>query len=410
MKSLLFSVIMLGTIAASAQRGECYTGRYLVPYYQQVDVQTDILFGENLQPTIFNPAARQQLFLDFYQPANDTLSTGRPLILWAFGGAFVFGSRKNGDIIELCNRFSQLGYANAAIDYRLTSDLVFSGSDSLSYVAVMKGKHDMQAAIRFFVQDARGANLYNIDTARIFVGGVSAGAITALHAAYLNENSEIPSIVDTTAIGGLAGLSGNPGFPMPIAGVINLCGGLGDTTWMKAGDIPVVSVHGDKDDVVPYGTDTITLFNLGLLLHGSASVQEHADRIGVNAALYTFVDQLHVPWSNNAQGPFMDTTFGFVRDFLYPIVCAIPLGDEKPSLAEQVTIWPNPAHTHATATWPASTEAQLQLIDIQGRIVWTSTAMGTNQIILSRGNLASGLYWLSIITPEKRYSLPMHWQ
>lgn len=411
MKMTLIWLFALISVSAFAQRDECYTGRYLVPYYQQVDVQADILFGENLQPTIFNPTATQQLYLDFYQPANDTLSTGRPLILWAFGGAFVLGSRKNGDIIELCNRFSKLGYANAAIDYRLTSDLVFFGSDSLSYVAVMKGKHDMQAAIRFFVQDARGPNLYNIDTARIFVGGVSAGAITALHTAYLNEISEIPAIVDTAAIGGLAGLSGNPGLPMPVAGVINLCGGLGDTTWLKAGDVPVVSVHGDKDDVVPYGTDTITLFNLGLLLHGSASVQEHADRIGVTADLYTYVDQLHVPWSNNPQGPYMDTTFGFVRDFLYPIVCAIPLAVEEKEAKQHVQVWPNPAHTVATVQWPGQDQsAQLQLLDIQGRVVWAGTATGSNQATIPRNQVPAGMYWISILTHNNRYTTPMYWQ
>ena len=57
-------------------------------------------------------------------------------------------------------------------------------------------------------------NTYDIDTNRIYIGGSSAGAITALHVAYLDDVCEISGYLNQTVInqlGGLEGASGNPG-------------------------------------------------------------------------------------------------------------------------------------------------------------------------------------------------------
>ena len=73
-------------------------------------------------------------------------------------------------------------------------------------------------------------------------GGVSAGGIIAVNAAYLDQESEIPaSIVDyIDENGGLEGSSGNEGYDSHFHGIINLCGAIGDYNWIVEGDIPIV--------------------------------------------------------------------------------------------------------------------------------------------------------------------------
>ena len=60
------------------------------------------------------------------------------------------------------------GYAVASIDYRLDT--------SISNRAVINAMYDARAAIRFF---KAYASTYKIDTAKVFMGGESAGAMSS---------------------------------------------------------------------------------------------------------------------------------------------------------------------------------------------------------------------------------------
>ena len=53
---------------------------------------------------------------------------------------------------------------------------------------VLKAMHDVKAAIRYFrMMDETSPEVYKIDSERIFAGGVSAGAIAAVNAGYLDQ-------------------------------------------------------------------------------------------------------------------------------------------------------------------------------------------------------------------------------
>lgn len=387
---------------------ECDGIRYNQPAIATITITDSVRYGANVQPTLLNPNNIQQLYLDVYTPQPDTVQQ-RPLIIWAFGGGFVTGSRTNPSMTTLSTRFSQMGYVCASIDYRLTPELAFFGNDTLAKYAVVKAMHDMRAAIRFFWKSARNGNPYHIDTNRIFIGGVSAGAVTSLHTAYLNTMAEWPAAVDSTGLGGLAGNSGNAGYPSKIAGVINLAGGIGDTAWVDPNEAPLVSMHGNKDNVVPYGTDTVTLFNMGLLLHGSASLQEQANRIGLQAELYTFFGAGHVPFASNTNGPYMDTTIQFIKNFLYPLVCNSVLSAHqniKPDKSLLSNIYPNPASTNITIAGKG--RALLQLYNAMGHVVHREEANLPAQI--HRQNWPDGWYLLSIRQGDSAQQLPVIWR
>lgn len=298
----------------------CDGMRYNSPIFS-TSVDLGVNYGNAPQATLFNPNATMDLDVDIYQPVGDTLSK-RPLIIWAFGGSFVFGSSLSPDIVTLCEEFTKMGYVNASIDYRLTTDLIWNNNTDNAYKAVMKAAHDMKAAIRFFYKDAATSDVYRIDTSRIFIGGVSAGGIAAVHVAYLDEISEVPSLIYNEYInnGGLEGNSGNPGYSSDVAGVINLCGALLDTTMMKSGDEPLVSLHGTNDGTVPYNAALITTLGVNLFIHGSSSMHDHADNnINLYNEFYSWQGAGHTPFVSDAD--YMDTTVQFVRDFLYTRVC-----------------------------------------------------------------------------------------
>lgn len=393
-RNTLTTVLIFLLVAFQVKAQECGGQRYIDEIFT-VDVTTGIKFGEGIQPNLINPNATQELFFDIYQPGGDTLAR-RPLIIWAFGGGFVFGTRVSPDIVSLSNAFAKRGYVNASIDYRLSPDLVFNSDPANAYEAIMKGSHDMAAAIRFFYKDAATVDAYRIDTTRIFIGGVSAGAFSALHAVHIDELNEIPTEIYNLFIdnGSFEGNSGNPGYSRDVAGVINLCGALGDTAWIDPIGIPIVSVHGDNDGVVPYGSQINTLFGVNLMTHGSGSIHAKLDQLGTENALHTFHGEGHTPFVLSA--PHMDTTVWFVRDFLYDHVCqaATPLEDELPDKDFLINIFPNPNNGQfmIEIDGTVGTTLKMDLLDHLGREILSSQKVTNGVNNLNISGVAPGVY------------------
>ena len=285
-----------------------------------IEISSNIKFGEALQPTLTNPNNTQPLFLDFYQPIATNVEQ-RPLIILAFGGAFVFGSKDNFDIVTLCKEFAKRGYACAAIDYRLSPSLVFNSTLPNVYEAILKATHDMRASIRFFHKDAATDNLYKINTSKIFIGGVSAGAITALQIAHLDHLSEVPESFRATfnSMGGFEGNSGNLGYPDDFAGLINICGAMLNVDHINPlTATPTLSFHGTDDTIVPYTDGNLVFLMSSLPVSGSAAIHEKLDELNISNQLYTYEDEGHTPYVTNRA--LLDSTEVVMRDFLYPFV------------------------------------------------------------------------------------------
>lgn len=323
MKSLKFaSIFFIALILFSCEKDDDTNPVGDQRYYDEmfnVEVIANIKFGEAEQPTLTNPNNIQELFMDVYQPVNDA-ETARPVIILAFRGGFVFGNKESADIVSLCNAFAKRGYVCASIDYRLSTDLVVNNDVEKAYEAVAKAVHDMRASIRYFHKDASSGNSFKIDPNKIYIGGVSAGAVTALHIVHLDE-SEIPvelqEYVDQN--GGLSGNSGNAGYSENVAGVISLCGALLDVDLINPAVItPIVSMHGNEDNIVPYSSGTVTILDIGLAMDGSAAIHPKLNEYGIKNAFYTYQGAGHTPFVNNEAQ--MDVTVNFIRDFLYEIV------------------------------------------------------------------------------------------
>ena len=311
---LLFSMLLT--------QSDCLGGRYADDIFD-VDVEYGVEYGENInEEFLFGTEYNETLYMDVYEPSGDALDE-RPVIFFMFGGSFVGGSRDSGNMVALCNSYASKGYVAVAIDYRLTPNLILDPSSQKAYEAVIKAIHDLKAAIRYFRMDYEQGNSFRIDPGRVFVGGVSAGAIASLNTVYINSEEEALSLVSQDfldSVGGLEGVSGNPGYESNVHGIVNFCGAIGEYDWIEEGDVPIVSMHGDQDGTVPYSDNSVTLFGLDVQVYGSQIIDEVMNDLGNYSALHTYVGGGHVPFSPND----MDFEFEFTSQFLYPIVCAEP--------------------------------------------------------------------------------------
>lgn len=260
--------------------------------------------------------------MDIYRPAGDG-ELNRPVVILAHGGFFLAGSNDGVDVVPLCEDLARMGYVAASISYRLGIDNVFDLETSLQE-AVLRGVHDAKAAVRFFRRShAEEGNPWGIDPSRIVMGGSSAGAFIALHAAYIDDLSEVPDVIDLTQQGlggGLEGFSGNPGYASDVLSIINISGAIGDADWIEAGDVPVVSTHGTADGTVPFGTGPISLLGANVIdVDGSWPVHIRAEEVGLDHRFVTFEGAGHVP--HMSSDFYYDLTRAAVTGFTSRQVC-----------------------------------------------------------------------------------------
>jgi acetyl esterase/lipase len=233
--------------------------RYRDAIFPGVSITKDVTYGS----AVNQQGQNVTLALDVYQPTGDNV-TSRPAIVWVHGGSFCCGDKTSGEIVDEATTFAKKGYVNVSINYRLdpngcsasapTSHCVFEIQDSM---------HDAQAAVRFL---RANATTYGVDTARIAIGGTSAGAITALNVAYNPDD---------------VGTSGNPGFSSAVRAAASLSGAkiLGT---VNTGDAEALLFHGTSDPLVPYqwAQNTVT----------------EATKAGVGIYLTTWQGAGHAPY------------------------------------------------------------------------------------------------------------------
>lgn len=385
----VFAVSLVGSISLHAQEG-CGTGRYNSEVFSDYTLTSDIIYGNNAQGS-------GDLKLDVYEPTGDSISQ-RPLIILAHGGSFISGTKTDDPAVtESCKRFAKMGYVTASIDYTLGFDQLPPNSEAAARTVYVTAR-ELKTAVRFFRKDAATTNTYKINTDVIIIGGNSAGAIIALHTAYLDQYSELPAGVDTSSLGGIEGYEyGNVGYPSHVAAVVNMAGAIGDTTWMLNNTaIPVVSAHGDADGTVPYGSQTIVFLGLFPVMDvdGSGSINEFTTNHGMLADLLTFPGDDHCPWNSDAAK--MTQMINHNRDFLFDIVCTYASVEENDKLS--VNTWPNPASDILSVQLSeVSGNMNYKLVDMNGRVVlFGNKTVNNNTIQISVETLSNGLYTLLV--------------
>jgi hypothetical protein len=417
MRNFSFIFILICSFSAAVQ-AQCIGGnRYRLPVFSYDSVM-NVKYGANVTASSSTP---QDLLLDVYLPANDTFSK-RPVIFFTHGGSFLFGTKADGDVVYLCREFARRGYVCISQDYRLGFE---SFDQSGAIRGVWRAMQDSRAAVRYMKANA---DSFKIDTNMIIYGGSSAGAFCALNVAFLDEPQEIPAGIDTSAyagsgslgLGNFRGTTNNLPNSDNVHAVVNLCGAMGDTSWIQPKDsnIAVISLHGTADATVPYGSAVIKLLGSIPLLEvdGSASIRERMNNIEHPNYFFTYCGQDHVPYAGLAgwQRAWMDTTVRFVAKHLYENVlkcgfsgyytpqidsadCPKGLGIAGSAL-QAIEIFPNPVAEELQIKG-ISEKTTCTLYGINGMLIWKAELFEDSTLDL--GKWDAGVYFLRLQTNEE---------
>jgi len=270
-----------------------------------------------------------ELKMDIYQPKNAG-DQERPLLLVIHGGAFYIGDKSSPPIVEFCRYFASLGYTTASINYRLGFIPNKSSVERTGYNAVQ----DAHAAMRFLVENK---NKYQIDTALIFVCGTSAGAITTLNLAFMQNDARPESTYGSLFSSDLGNIESSGNLltaRFKIKAIGNMWGAVNDLNHLKSAPVAVVSFHGDKDRIVPYGYDypfEIVSKNVGKAvfgkMYGSSEIHKMLKKLNRREKLYTFEGFDHEPHVDskgnlNSKHAFIKTN---MADFFYEEIVPIPI-------------------------------------------------------------------------------------
>lgn len=291
MKKFVRSIMPLLLLGSTVQ-----AQRFTTEVFPSAQKTADIVYGSNFQVLTGSPQS-VQLKLDIYEPSGmtDTMAL-RPLIVFLHTGSYLpavlngtpTGSRNDSAAIEICTRFARRGFVVANVDYRLGWNPAGSNVDirrGTLINAVFRSIQDAKAAVRYMRSTAKIGNAYKIDTTKFIIGGQGTGGYIALNyvalktAAQIQIPKFISNITDATygfqagqpyvnlqALGDFDGYGGlptlnnsnnSPGHTNDVQFVFNMGGALGDSSWLTAGQPPMVAFHLMGDPFAPYGNGIV---------------------------------------------------------------------------------------------------------------------------------------------------------
>lgn len=474
------------TLTLSAQNR-----RYVDQLFSNVRLDTTITYGVNATALALSQAGQaipQPLQMDVYRPDGDTVKN-RPIVLVFHTGNFLpfpqnggtGGTRRDSVVVEVCRRLARMGYVSAAVSYRLGWNPVApSQSDRIFGIinAAYRGVQDARTAIRFIKRSIKEqANPYGVDSTKITVWGIGTGGYVSLATASLDAYSKVllpkftvqvgtqvvPMVIESingdingTSVGVVpAGIT----YPFPAGDTlnypnhvgytsnyqltVNLGGAMGDSSWVDAGQKPIISFHVPTDPFAPYNCSVLNVpppINLPVVdVCGSNIVSVQQDRFGNNQIWKTanFVDPItqvaktrnsgreglyplpqtdpteSAPWdfysptNPNATTPpnptrarlYIDT----IMQYFAPRAC-VSLGlncdlrgvsSTKIITAGDVDLQvaPNPAFDQVRIQTSLDFPIQdIQVFDLSGKMVKSAINLKDSNYTLHRGNLSNGMY------------------
>lgn len=471
------------------------------------------------------------LFCDIYQPdpAQDW-TTDRPVLIYFHTGSFLpkglaspMGEKTDSAAVEICTRFAKKGYVVVSATYRVgwlanSTDLDLRRGTNL--LAVYLAIQDAKSAVRFLRKtESADGDPYGIDPNHIGLIGQGSGGYITLAYASIDKLTELTNptkfqhsvsgtglygqpvnagdpYIDTSIVGDWDGygamvtLTGNttpiglpevdqtqpgrnfinhPGYSADVDFVMNMGGALGDSTWLEAGDVPVISLHCRYDFFAPYYRGMVQVpvggtFYPVVYVNGSHSVSRMSNLFGnndvfVNAnftdvyttkalnnphnlgqqeGVFTFnippADpnlpfQINAnPWDwwdpadpmgANETNPnikaqsmlYIDTVVGYSTPRIYEAM-GKPIGVKEWQSEEPLArIYPNPAREQLTLEALGAGEEirSFEILDITGKTV-LSGAPVTARHTADISSLHAGLYFVKVNTGGKNqtFKLTVH--
>lgn len=399
-----FLLLMFVSATLNAQDLGCDGSRYKNDVFSAVK-KTTVTYAPTVGPT----GIAVNLQMDVYEPEGDVVPQ-RPAVVLAHGGSFLFGDRTMME--RWCLLLAKKGYVAATISYRLYPFIVLGLPDSIDiFDTAVKAVGDMRAAVRYFREDAATANQFHVDPNHIYIGGYSAGAVTALHCSYMDSNDEIPPFLQTLIDnnGGFEGISGtvsNKTFSSSSKAVVNMSGGLYRNFWIDQNEVPIVSIHGTADATVPFVSGLAA--NIAYL-EGSFKLHQRATDIGLWNNLHVVPGGGHTDIYDNAiYQPHLDTFWVNATNLLESLTCS-SVGAFEPYTWENswsLSPNPNPGISLKLSLPVELITADVQVSNLLGVAFYQQRNVGNGEAI-NMPDLPAGVYLVQITdpaNPTKRFA------
>ncbi len=240
------------------------------------------------------------LYIDIYKPLGDN-NPLRPMVLFIHGGGFSGGNYK--DVTNQAKSFAERGYVAATASYRLgffrpvfPDNYPYALDKAEPERAAYRAMLDIKGAVRYL----KGRNQTDsADILNFFIGGFSAGAITSLNVAFVNDNKFRPASCDSInsvvyqgiiykrpSLGPVEGTLNLNGHNTSVRGVLNYFGAVADTAVLETAKPAVFNYHQLGDPVVPAGINK-PFYGIGLgisdnwpMLYGSTIISRRLTALG----------------------------------------------------------------------------------------------------------------------------------
>jgi Secretion system C-terminal sorting domain len=458
-----------------------YAQRYLTNVFPSATVTSDVVFGQNYSVLTGAPVL-QDLKMDVYQPTGDTLSA-RPLIVYLHTGSFLpkgvnqlpTGSKLDSTTVAMCTDFARKGYVVAAVAYRTgwnpQGDQDVRTGTILN--AVYRAMQDTKVAVRYFrATGASNPGTYKIDTNKIVLCGQGSGGYVALAyatldkvseiqlAKFINQNTNTPYVNqavtgDFEGYGGMTGVNKGDnwvGYSSKVNMVCNFGGAIGDSTWMEAGDVPMVCMQGLLDPFAPYTSGGVFVPGTNpplfvVEVSGARDQARRADRLGNNNILKTpaFTDaytNAATPYAEgypglfrfngaaNGSGPwewwnsadpfnanglasnplmsksrallYIDTLQNFFAPRINRVLTASSVGINSTLNSEDgVKIYPNPANDQVNVELKGLASGDvysLEILDATGRLISKEENIQSATKTINTSSLSAGMHYVRIVS------------
>ena len=247
MKIVTLLIVLIATAASAFAQHK--TTPSLLEIGDRYWMQPDVVYGS---------ANNTPLKLDIWYPRDNPNTT--PTVVYIHGGGWIFGS-KEGSVYQLLP-YLERGWRVVNVEYRMAGNSLAPGS-----------VEDTRCALRWI---HRNAAQWKFDTSKIILTGHSAGGHLSLITGMLPDGTALDNRCYADAKYG--------DVPMKVAGIVNWYGisdvndlikgpnvknyavmwmgslpnaeevakSVSPLTYVRAGLPPIITIHGDKDDVVPY--------------------------------------------------------------------------------------------------------------------------------------------------------------